>query len=136
MTLIQPRTPSYRLALMAACLLMLSAFATVPAKAADAMVYHTVVFWLKPDTTAETVTEITQSVKALENLPMVEQVVVGTPMMSERDVVDDSFGVAFTMMFKDEAALQAYNDDPQHKKSSQKTLQHVVRGVIYDYKSE
>jgi len=58
---------------------------------------------------------------------------VGTPIMSERDVVDDSFSVAFTMTFKDEAALKAYNADPDHKRSSAMTLPHVVRGIIYDY---
>ena len=67
---------------------------------------------------------------------MVEKVLVGGPIMSDRDVVDDSFSVAFTMVFKDEAALQAYNTDPDHKKSSQRTMPHVARGVIYDYKSD
>jgi hypothetical protein len=56
--------------------------------------------------------------------------------MSDRDVVDDSFGVAFTMTFKDEAALQAYNADPDHKRSSAMTLPHVARGIIYDYKRQ
>ena len=80
--------------------------------------------------------EIKKSVKGLEKLSMVEKVLVGGPIMSDRDVVDDSFSVAFTMVFKDEAALQAYNTDPDHKKSSQRTMPHVARGVIYDYKSD
>ena len=48
--------------------------------------------------------EIKKSVKGLEKLSMVEKVLVGGPIMSDRDVVDDSFSVAFTMVFKDEAA--------------------------------
>jgi hypothetical protein len=72
----------------------------------------------------------------MEDLPMVEAVHVGRPIMSDRDVVDDSFGVAFTMTFKDEAALQAYNADPDHKRSSAMTLPHVARGIIYDYKRQ
>jgi hypothetical protein len=72
----------------------------------------------------------------MEELPMVEAVHVGTPIMSDRDVVDDSFSVAFTMTFKDEAALQAYNADPGHKRSSAMTLPHVARGLIYDYKGQ
>ena len=111
------------------------ALSAVPAKAETGKVYHTVVFWLKADTPSGVVEEITRSVKALENLSMVESVVVGTPVMSEREVVDDSFGVAFTMTFKDEAALAAYGEDPEHKRSSEFTLQYVTRGVIYDYRA-
>jgi hypothetical protein len=114
--------------------LLIAAFAVSPVRAETGKVYHTVVFWLKADTPSETVEEITRSVKALGNLSMVESVVVGTPVMSEREVVDDSFSIAFTMTFKDEAALAAYGNDPEHKKSSKFTLQHVTRGVIYDYK--
>jgi hypothetical protein len=117
--------------------LLLAAGATAPAKAEDATVFHTVVFWLKPGTPAAKVDEIMANAQNFENLPMVDKVMVGTPIMSDRKVVDDSFSIAFTMTFKDEAALQAYNADPHHKKLSAKvTLPHVARGIIYDYKSK
>jgi hypothetical protein len=126
-------------ALSAGCILL--AFASTPVKAEpvvtpSAKVYHTVIFWLKPDTPPVSVNEIARSVKSMEKLPMVEQVLVGTPIMSDRDVVDDSFSIAFTMIFNDEEALSAYNADPYHKKiSSEVTLPYVVRGLIYDYKT-
>ena len=67
---------------------------------------------------------------------MVEKVMVGTAVMSDRAVVDDSFSIAFTMIFKDEAGLSAYSVDPTHKKiSSEMTMPYVDRGIIYDYKS-
>jgi len=113
--------------------ILLLVFWVSTAQASSATVYHTVVFWLKPDTPQATLDAILDSVQSMEDLPMVEAVHVGTPIMSERDVVDDSFSVAFTMTFKDEAALQAYNADPDHKRSSAMTLPHVVRGIIYDY---
>ena len=125
--------------LLSTGLLLLTTLFAAPVKAEkaeEAKVYHTVIFWLKPETPAATVAEIKKSVKGLEKLSMVEKVLVGGPIMSDRDVVDDSFSVAFTMVFKDEAALQAYNTDPDHKKSSQRTMPHVARGVIYDYKSD
>ena len=115
--------------------LLIAAFAVPPVMAETGKIYHTVVFWLKADTPSAAVDEITRSVKALENLPMGDSVVVGTPVMSEREIVDDSFSIAFTMTFKDEAALAAYGDDPEHKKSSDFTSQYVMRGVIYDYKA-
>lgn len=125
--------------LLSTGLLLLTTLFAAPVKAEkaeEAKVYHTVIFWLKPETPAATVAEIKKSVKGLEKLSMVEKVLVGGPIMSDRDVVDDSFSVAFTMVFKDEAALKAYNTDPDHKKSSQRTMPHVARGVIYDYKSD
>jgi len=117
-----------------AVLLTLSVAA--PLHAAPPTVFHTVIFWLKADTPASKVAEIMKNTKSFESMPMVEKVYVGQPIMSPRDVVDDSFSIAFTMVFKDEAALQAYNADPHHKKLSSRALPHVARGVIYDYKSE
>ena len=123
--------------MIATTLLALTLLSAAPIKAEQASVYHTVVFWLKPDTTDAKVAEIIRSAKAMQDLPMVEKVLIGTPIMSDREVVDDSFSVAFTMIFKDEAALQAYALDPHHKQiSSEVTMPHVARGVIYDYKTD
>ena len=133
------KKPSLLKALSAACLLLAFASERIiaePAQGSTAKLYNTVIFWLKPDTPAAKVDEIARAVKSMEQLPMVEQVLVGTPVMSDRAVVDDSFSIAFTMTFKDNASLSAYNTDPYHKKiSSEVTLPHVVRGLIYDYKS-
>ncbi len=126
--------PIFSKLLLATILLLVFWVSTV--QASSATVYHTVVFWLKPDTPQATLDAILNSVQSMEELPMVEAVHVGTPIMSDRDVVDDSFSVAFTMTFKDEAALQAYNADPGHKRSSAMTLPHVARGLIYDYKGQ
>lgn len=126
--------PIFSKLLLATILLLVLWVSTV--QASSATVYHTVVFWLKPDTPQATLDAILNSVQSMEELPMVEAVHVGTPIMSDRDVVDDSFSVAFTMTFKDEAALQAYNADPGHKRSSAMTLPHVARGLIYDYKGQ
>ena len=117
---------------MIAVLLALSV--ATPLHAAPAPVFHTVICWVKTDTPAAKRDEIIRNTQSLEKLPMVEKVFVGQPIMSDRKVVDDSFSVAFTMTFKDEAALEAYNADPRHKKSSARTLPYVARGVIYDYK--
>ena len=136
-TLVISKNHFATLTIMASTLLALTLLSAAPIKAEQASVYHTVVFWLKPDTTDAKVAEIIRSAKAMQDLPMVEKVLIGTPIMSDREVVDDSFSVAFTMIFKDEAALQAYALDPHHKQiSSEVTMPHVARGVIYDYKTD
>ena len=125
------------LRVLTVAIMMLSFMAVVPVSASSAGVYHNLVFWLKPDTPKSKVDEIVASIKSLEALPMVEKVIAGTPVMSERTVVDDSFSIAFTMIFKDEAALSAYSADPTHKRiSTEVTMPHVDRGIIYDYKAQ
>ena len=106
------------LRVLTVAIMMLSFMTVVPVSASSAGVYHTVVLWLKPDTPKSKVDEIVASIKSLEALPMVEKVIAGTPVMSERTVVDDSFSIAFTMIFKDEAALSAYSADPTQKRIS------------------
>ena len=124
------------LKLLALAVLLSSALAIPSVMAVSPGVYHTVVFWLKPGTPDQKVDAIIESINSLEALPMVEKVMVGTAVMSDRAVVDDSFSIAFTMIFKGEAALSAYSVDPTHKKiSSEMTMPYVERGIIYDYKS-
>ena len=111
-------------------------FLVTPVMAESSGVFHTVVFWLKPSTPEKQVEKIIESIQRFEALPMVEKVIVGKPIMSDRAVEDDSFSIAFTMVFKDEASLKAYNEDPDHKKiSSEVTMPYVSRGIIYDYSS-
>ena len=116
------------------CLFILSSIMMLPLHAAASPIYHSVVFWLKPDVSASQADEIIRSIKSMAALPMVQEVLVGKPVMSDRAIVDDSFSIAFTMIFEDAAALQAYGADPYHKKiSSEVTMPYVARGVIYDY---
>jgi hypothetical protein len=100
----------------------------------DVTVVHNVVFWFKPGT-AETVVEtVIAEVKKFESLPMVRAVYVGKALMSDRDVVDDSFSVMLTLVFDSEQNLRQYESDPYHQRVSQEIiLPHVIKGVVYDY---
>lgn len=127
-------TKGLKFGLMASLMAASLTLGAYPAQAESGSVYHTVIFWLKPDAPAGKAAEIIKNAKGFEKMPMVEKVLIGTPIMSDRKVVDDSFSVAFTMVFKNKAALDAYNADPHHKKvSREKTVPFVARGVIYDY---
>ena len=62
------------------------------------------------------------------------KVAAGRAIPSERPVVDDSFDVAIVMAFKDQAALRAYDNHPDHKKAVEETLKPLVgKMVIYDF---
>ncbi|MDC3359248.1 hypothetical protein OAX71_07555, partial [Pseudomonadales bacterium] len=54
---------STTLTMIATTLLTLTLLVAAPIKAEQASVYHTVVFWLKPDTTDAKVAEIIRSAK-------------------------------------------------------------------------
>jgi hypothetical protein len=57
----------------------------------------------------------------------------GTPLASERPIVDDSFDVGFTMRFDSAASLQAYEKDPRHLKKVNEVLKPLSRKiVVYD----
>ena len=100
----------------------------------NTQVTHTVMFWLKEDTSKETVDAMIEAVQKFEALPMVDHVFVGRPIPSEREVVDSSFGIGFTLVFPNEEALKQYETDPGHLAiSREQLLPHVIRGVVYDY---
>ena len=96
-------------------------------------VVHTVLFWFKPETTAETVANITNIASSYGSLPMVRAVYVGDSLPSERQVVDDSFGIAITLLFDSEKDLQAYNADPEHARKLKQILPLVTGGLTYDF---
>ena len=101
----------------------------------DKQVAHTVMFWLKEGTSEDTVDAMIKAVQKFQELPMVDHVFVGRPIDSEREVVDSSFGIGFTLVFPDEEALKQYESDPGHLAiSREQLLPHVTRGVVYDYR--
>jgi len=64
---------------------------------------------------------------------MVRAVYVGDSLPSEREVVDDSFGIAITLLFDSEKDLQAYNADPEHARKLNQILPLVTGGLTYDF---
>lgn len=62
---------------------------------------------------------------------------VGVVMSSDRKIVDDTFDVAVTVTLKNKKALQAYLNDPKHKKILHDKIKPLVnRTVVYDFMSQ
>lgn len=102
-----------------------------------ATVQHVVVCWLKEPGNEIARAQLIGTSLGFQDLPGVVAVHAGTPLPSDRPVVDDSFDVAITMAFRDEAALQAYENHPAHKKAVEAVLKPLVaRLVIYDFISK
>ena len=75
--------------------------------------------------------EMTESFK---EIPGVRAARAGNPIMSERDIVDDSFDVGIIIEVRDEAGLKKYLDHPIHQKAKKDVLLPLVeRVLVYDF---
>ena len=77
-------------------------------------VIHVVLVWLKEPGNAEHRQKIIEGSKKLDDIPGVEEILVGQAVPSEREVVDDSFDVALYMRFPNNKAMQDYLVHPEH----------------------
>ena len=123
--------------LLAGLLLFASGFLHAREKQADGPVTHVVLVWLKDPGNAAMRSKFVAASKALNDLPGIVNRQVGIVMPSDRAIVDDTFDVGMTVTLKNKKAMQAYMQNPKHKKIVQEQLKPMVnRIVIYDFISE
>lgn len=97
-------------------------------------VQHIVFVWLKEPGDVETRRQLIETSKSFKKIPGVTGVSTGTPLQSDRPVVDDSFDVAVIITFESREALQNYQTHPNHTKAVEEELSPVTdRMVIYDF---
>lgn len=96
---------------------------------------HTVVFWLQPESAAETADSMAEFYRGkITKVAGVEEVQVGRPVNSERDVVDDSYDLMTFVTFTDEASAASWQTDPVHDEFRNRFESHFARVVVYDSK--
>jgi hypothetical protein len=96
-------------------------------------VSHVVVCWLKQPGNADARWKLIHASESFRALPGVEEIVVGRPIASTRPVVDSTFDLSIVFVFKDAAALRAYESSEQHQEAVRRVLKPLVsRLVIYD----
>ena len=94
---------------------------------------HTVYFWLKEGTTEAEKAAFEKGLASLGKIDTVQTIFFGPPAMTPRDVVDNSYGYGLTLLFKDRADQDAYQDDPDHHQFIE-DHQHIWERVqVYDY---
>ncbi|MDD3178933.1 MAG: Dabb family protein [Opitutaceae bacterium] len=97
------------------------------------MLVHSVFFWLKEELSAAQRAEFRREVETLTTLRGVERGFVGTPAaVAERPVVDRSYSVGLTLLFRDRGAHDAYQVDPAHQAFLTRFKASWVRVQIYD----
>lgn len=97
------------------------------------MLLHVVVFWLKDDLSDHDVVMFEKEVRSLENINSVDQLFLGRPASTtKRPVIDDSYTFCLTVVLKDVAAHDAYQEDPLHLEFIKKCSHMWERVKIYD----
>jgi Stress responsive A/B Barrel Domain len=98
------------------------------------MFVHTVFFWLKP-TAGDAARDqlIADCTTLLAKIPAARHVWSGKPAMTPREVVDNSYQAALTVILDDAAAHDAYQEHPLHKEFVARNKANFERIRVYDF---
>ena len=97
------------------------------------MFTHLVFIWLKEGTPAADKDSLLHDCREmLKEIPSLH-LSAGTPAMTPREVVDNSYDVGLCTIFKDKAGHEAYQVHPAHKAFVAKHKQHWAKVIIYDF---
>ncbi|MCK5830502.1 MAG: Dabb family protein [Methylococcales bacterium] len=100
-------------------------------------VTHVVMVWLKEPGNEQHRGEFIKASNQLNGLPGIISRHVGVVMPSERKVVDDTFDVAMSVTLESEEALQAYLNNPKHKKILHDKIKPLTNRIVaYDFISQ
>ncbi len=74
---------------------------------------HTVFFWLN-EPTKENLAKLKEGVLSLSAVETISAGHIGTPASTRRAVIDHSYDLSLTFIFKDKQAQDIYQDHPLH----------------------
>jgi hypothetical protein len=98
------------------------------------MFIHTVYFYLAPDASQDARAQLARDCREyLGKIPTVRHLWAGYPAMTPREVVDNSYGVALTVVLDDVKAHDVYQEHPLHKEFIARNKQTWNRVQIYDH---
>jgi len=94
---------------------------------------HNVYIWLKnPESDTDRLAFLTSLNKFLNASENIQTKHLGSPVPSERDVVDDSFTYSIVLTFEDKAAQDRYQDEPAHKLFIEESSDLWEKVLVYD----
>lgn len=93
---------------------------------------HHVFFWLKDPKSAEARAEFEKGLQALVKVPQIQNYHIGTPVPSDREVVDDSFTYSYIAYFKNADDQNIYQTHPIHLKFVEDCQHLWEKVVVYD----
>lgn len=96
------------------------------------MFIHAVYFWLRGDLSADDRRQFVEGVQSLARIETVERAYTGVPAPTDRPVIDRTYSYALVVVFRDQAAHDAYQDHPVHDRFRETCAQFWSRVQIYD----
>lgn len=96
------------------------------------MLTHHVLFWLKPDTTAEQKEAFKQGLQSLEKIETIKGIFIGTPAPIERAVVDTTYTFSLITLFEDLAGHDVYQTHAVHLAFLDQFRGLFEKVIIYD----
>jgi hypothetical protein len=112
---------------------LLSSLLTPFAFAGPKPIQHVVFCWLADDHSPADVEAVKAGFADFASIPQISSMVIGDPLLSEREIVDDSFHVGVVMEFNNAEDLEAFMVDKTHKKITTEVLAPLCpRAVVYD----
>lgn len=98
------------------------------------MFSHVVIFWTRPGRANAVEDLLAGCQRWLKPIPGVESFHCGRMVKSARPVVDQSYQVALNLVFRDQAAQDAYQEHPLHQQFvTEVFLPTCDRCVVYDF---
>ena len=98
------------------------------------MFSHIVIFWTKPERPGAVDELVAGAERYLRPIPGVVHFEVGRMVPSPRDVVDQSYQVGLTLVFKTKADHDVYQVHPQHFEFVDKVFRPTCQKVrIFDF---
>lgn len=93
---------------------------------------HTVYFYAKKDISEARLKEFMEGLETLARVPSISEVWYGPPADTPREVVDNSYTIAWICHFKDAADQEAYQVDPIHVKFVEEYNDVWEKVIVYD----
>ena len=78
------------------------------------MFVHCVYFWLRDGLTSDEEQRFVDGLASLVRIDGVRHSYTGTPASTNRPIIDRSYSYALVVVFEDQAAHDAYQEDPVH----------------------
>jgi len=93
---------------------------------------HHVFFWLKEPSNVEACSKLEKGLQELIKIPQIQSSHIGKPVISSRDVVDDSFTYSFLIFFRNKEDQDTYQTHPIHLKFVDDCKQLWEKVIVYD----
>lgn len=98
------------------------------------MITHVVILWTDKGQDELAVKMARGAEELLSGIPEARNLRIGQPVSSPRGTVDESYAVALSMDFENQAAADTYQTHPKHVEFVEKYVKpYAKRTLIYDF---